>query len=190
MCYSLLFGILWDLIPKFDFFKFLLFKIEINAVRKRWPLLQQSFCILPSGSQGVIIIAVLGPHLAFRVWAPGPPPWADHIQSGHERFLKAQSVAPGEQSAELVCTTDTQKYFLSQGHSNPLHTSPVCNWALLGRPNTNPRIVISQLELNSDEGNTLLEQEKVIIWLQAWSLDSDCLNPNANSAHYYLCDDG
>lgn len=122
--------------------------------------------------------------------------WPSSLSWSHPEWTQAFPESTACSPWRTICRTCMHhwhakiKIFPLPGTQRPFPHQPTLQLGITWRPNMNPRIVISQLELNSDEGNTLLEQEEVIVWLQAWSLHSDCLNPRANSAHYYLHDDG
>lgn len=165
MCNSLLFGTLWDLIPKFDFFLSLLFKNEINATRKSWPPLKQSFSIRPSTAEA-------------KVWE-SQLPWAQTQPSGAgplsllpglivsrvdtELFLRAQPAAPWRTISRTCMHHSHSKIeiFPLPRMQPPSPHLPALQLGTSWRPHMNLRIEISQLELNSTERNTLLEHEEI-----------------------------
>lgn len=91
---------------------------------------------------------------AVRDWAPAPPPRADRIQSGHSSFSQNHSLQPLEDHLQNLYAPLTVQ---NQNISSPGDTAasphpPTLQLGITWRPNMNPIIEISQLELNSTNG--------------------------------------
>lgn len=135
--YSVLFGTLRDLLPKFDFLKKSLF-FKINSMRKSWPRGRQSFNVRPSIGEANAWELLL---LWAQAWHSGTghlPLLSGLIESRADTWAFPESTACSPWRA--ICRTCMHhwhskiKIFPLPGTQRPLHTRPLCNWALFGDP--------------------------------------------------------